>query len=107
MSDRGQVPPNGDESWHSRVPPALARWGLSAWLILGTITLAVVVYFGLLQISSLLVPLIVAIVIGMLFSPVVDRLTRAGLPPFLAASLVLVGLIAVTALSIFLAVKGI
>ena len=107
MSDRGQVPPNGDESWHSRVPPALARWGLSAWLILGTITLAVVVYFGLVQISSLLVPLIVAIVIGMLFSPVVDRLTRAGLPPFWAASLVLVGLIAVTALSIFLAVKGI
>ncbi|MCH9788422.1 MAG: AI-2E family transporter [Actinomycetia bacterium] len=107
MSDRGQVPPNGDESWHSRVPPALARWGLSAWLILGTIALAVVVYFGLVQISSLLVPLIVAIVIGMLFSPVVDRLTRAGLPPFLAASLVLVGLIAVTALSIFLAVKGI
>ncbi len=56
MSDRGQVPPNGDESWHSRVPPALARWGLSAWLILGTIALAVVVYFGLVQISSLLYP---------------------------------------------------
>ena len=107
MSDRGQVPPNGDERWHFRVPPSLARWGLSAWLILGLLALAVVVYFGLAQISSLLVPLVVAIVIGMLFSPVVDRLTRAGLPPFAAASLVLVGLIAITALSIFLSVKGI
>ena len=107
MSDRSQVPPNGDERWHFRVPPSLARWGLSAWLILGLIALAVVVYFGLAQISSLLIPLVVAIVIGMLFSPVVDRLTRAGLPPFAAASLVLLGLIAITALSIFLSVKGI
>ena len=107
MSDRGQVPPNGDERWHFRVPPSLARWGLSAWLILGLIALAVVVYLGLAQISSLLIPLVVAVVIGMLFSPVVDRLTSAGLPPFAAASVVLVGLIAITALSIFLAVKGI
>ena len=107
MSDRGFLPPNGDERWRVRVPPSLARWGLSAWLVLGLIALTVVVYFGLAQISSLLIPLVVAVVIGMLFSPVVDRLTRAGLPAFAAASLVLVGLIAVTALSIFLAVKGI
>ena len=107
MSDQGQVPPDGDERWYFRVAPALARWGLSAWLVLGLIALVVVGYFGLSQISSLLTPLVVAIVIGMLFSPVVDRLTGAGLPPFAAASLVLVGLIAVTALSIFLAVKGI
>ncbi len=107
MSDRGYLPPNGDERWRIRVPPSLARWGLSAWLVLGLIALTVVVYLGLAQISSLLIPLVVAIVIGMLFSPVVDRLTRAGLPPFAAASLVLVGLIAVTVLSIFLAVKGI
>ena len=107
MSDRGFLPPNGEERWRVRVPPSLARWGLSAWLVLGLIALTVVVYLGLAQISSLLIPLVVAIVIGMLFSPVVDRLTRAGLPPFAAASLVLVGLIAVTVLSIFLAVKGI
>ncbi len=107
MSDQGQVPPDDDERWYFRVAPSLARWGLSAWLVLGLIALVVVGYFGLAQISSLLTPLVVAIVIGMLFSPVVDRLTRAGLPPFAAASAVLVGLIAITALSIYLAVKGI
>ncbi len=68
MSDRGYLPPNGDERWRVRVPPSLARWGLSAWLVLGLIALTVVVYFGLAQISSLLTPLVVAIVIGMLFS---------------------------------------
>lgn len=106
MSDRDQAV-NGNERRRFQVSPSLARRGQSAWLILGIIFLAIVVYIGLAQISSLLIPLLVAVVIGMLFSPVVDRLTRAGLPPFAAASLVLVGLIAITALSIFLAVKGI
>ena len=105
MFGESQEPQNADDPWRFRVPPALARWGLSAWLSIGLIALAVVVYIGLAQISSLLIPLVIAVVIGMLFSPVVDRLTRAGLPPFAAASLVLVGLIAITALSIFLAVK--
>ena len=107
MSGESQEPQDADDPWRFRVPPALARWGLSAWLSIGLIALAVVVYIGLAQISSLLIPLVIAVVIGMLFSPVVDRLTRVGLPPFAAASLVLVGLIAITALSIFLAVKGI
>ena len=90
-----------------RVPQRLVRWGVSSWLILGIAAVSVVIYLGLSQLTSLLIPLVVAVVIGMLFSPVVDRLTRAGLAPFVAASLVLIGLVAITALSIFLAVKGI
>ena len=90
-----------------RVPLRLVRWGVSSWLILGIFAVSVVIYLGLSQLTSLLIPLVVAVVIGMLFSPVVDRLTRAGLAPFVAASLVLIGLVAITALSIFLAVKGI
>ena len=90
-----------------RVPQRLVRWGVSSWLILGIAAVLVVIYLGLSQLTSLLIPLVVAVVIGMLFSPVVDRLTRAGLAPFVAASLVLIGLVAITALSIFLAVKGI
>ncbi len=107
VSDQGLQPQAKGDRWRFRVPPALAQLGRSAWLLLGLVALAVVIYVGLAQISSLLIPLVIAVVIGMLFSPFVDRLTRAGLPPFAAASLVLVGLIAITALSIFLAVKGI
>ena len=98
---------SSEGKWFYRVPLRLVRWGVSSWLILGIAAVSVVIYLGLSQLTSLLIPLVVAVVIGMLFSPVVDRLTRAGLAPFVAASLVLIGLVAITALSIFLAVKGI
>ena len=98
---------SSEGKWFYRVPLRLVRWGVSSWLILGIAAVSVVTYLGLSQLTSLLIPLVVAVVIGMLFSPVVDRLTRAGLAPFVAASLVLIGLVAITALSIFLAVKGI
>ena len=98
---------SSEGKWFYRVPQRLVRWGVSSWLILGIAAVSVVIYLGLSQLTSLLIPLVVAVVIGMLFSPVVDRLTRAGLAPFVAASLVLIGLVAITALSIFLAVKGI
>ena len=98
---------SSEGKWFYRVPLRLVRWGVSSWLILGIFAVSVVIYLGLSQLTSLLIPLVVAVVIGMLFSPVVDRLTRAGLAPFVAASLVLIGLVAITALSIFLAVKGI
>ena len=98
---------SSEGKWFYRVPLRLVRWGVSSWLILGIAAVLVVIYLGLSQLTSLLIPLVVAVVIGMLFSPVVDRLTRAGLAPFVAASLVLIGLVAITALSIFLAVKGI
>ena len=98
---------SSEGKWLYRVPLRLVRWGVSSWLILGIAAVLVIIYLGLSQLTSLLIPLVVAVVIGMLFSPVVDRLTRAGLAPFVAASLVLIGLVAITALSIFLAVKGI
>ena len=98
---------SSEGKWFYRVPLRLVRWGVSSWLILGIFAVSVVIYLGLSQLTSLLIPLVVAVVIGMLFSPVVDRLTRTGLAPFVAASLVLIGLVAITALSIFLAVKGI
>lgn len=91
----------------SRVPDWLSRVGLSAWLWLGIIALVVVLYLGLAQLSGLLIPLVVAAVIGMIFHPVVDRLQGVGMRRSMGAALVLVGLVAITAASIFLAVKGV
>ncbi|HBK38997.1 MAG TPA: AI-2E family transporter, partial [Actinobacteria bacterium] len=66
---------SSEGKWLYRVPLRLVRWGVSSWLILGIAAVLVIIYLGLSQLTSLLIPLVVAVVIGMLFSPVVDRLT--------------------------------
>ena len=88
-------------------PNWLQRVGVSAWLLLGIIGLVVVLYFGLAQISGLLIPLTVAVVIGMIFYPLVDRLYGIGLPRSLAAAVVLLLLVLITVASVGLAVKGV
>jgi predicted PurR-regulated permease PerM len=67
----------------------------------------VVAYYGLAQLSGLLIPLVVAAVIGMIFHPVVDRLQQLGIPRAPGAGLVLFGLAAIAGASIFLAIKGV
>ena len=89
------------------MPRWLRRLGVGAWLVLGVIALVVGLYFGLAQLSGLLIPLAVAVVVGMIFYPLVDRLAALGLPRSLSTALVLLGLISITAASVFLAVKGV
>ncbi|MCP3692425.1 MAG: AI-2E family transporter, partial [Planctomycetaceae bacterium] len=48
-----------------------------------------------------------AVVVGMIFYPLVDRLAALGLPRSLSAAIVLLGLVSITVASIFLAVKGV
>lgn len=91
----------------SQVPQWLRRLGVTAWLTLGVIALVVVAYYGLAQLSGLLVPLVVAAVIGMIFHPVVDRLQRLGIPRAPGAGIVLLGLAGIAGVSLFLAVKGV
>lgn len=105
----GSGPPTGkrDAPPLSRIPDWLTRVGASAWLTLGIIALIVVLYLGLAQLSGLIIPLVVAVVIGALFHPVVDRLQAMGTPRSVGAALVLLGLVAITVFAIYLAVKGV
>ncbi len=75
----------------ARVPDWLRRAGTASWLTLGIVTLVVVAYLGLAAISALVVPLVIAVVIGMIFHPIVDRLQGMGVPRMLGAAVVLVG----------------
>ncbi len=86
---------------------ALARWGLRSWLLLGVLLAAAAVLWLLSQVSGIVVPLVLAAVLGALFAPVVERLRRVGVPAAAGAGLVLVGLAAVTALSVWLVVAGV
>ena len=91
----------------ARVPPWLRRVGVSSWLTLGVIALVVVLYLGLARISGLLIPLAVAIVLAMLFHPLVDRLKAVGVPKALGSALVMLGMAVVAGGAVLLAVRGV
>lgn len=84
----------------------LRRWGIRSWMFVGIVAGFTVVagVFG--AISGLVVPLVVAIVVGVLFVPAVDRLARV-VPRPAAAALVLLGLLVAAGLSVVLAVAGV
>ena len=73
--------------------PLLHRLGLAAWAILGLVALGTAIVVGLAAISSVALPLLFAMVLAVIFRPVAVRLERAGLPPSLAAGVVVLGLV--------------
>jgi putative heme transporter len=85
----------------------LHRWGMRGWLLTGTALGALVLVSVLKQVSGLVVPLVVASVLGALFVPVVDRLARHRIPRSVGGLVVIVLLAALIALSIWLVVVGI
>lgn len=91
----------------SHVPRWLRTTGTVSWLLLGIVGILVVAYYGLAGLSALLIPLVVAVVLGMIFFPLVDVLKRAGIPRALGAALVMLGLVAVSAAAIWMAVAGV
>lgn len=86
---------------------ALARWGVRAWLVLGVLLATFAVLYVVAQFSGIVVPLVLAAVLGALFAPVVERLRARGLPQSAGAILVLVGLVAVVLASLWLVVAGV
>ena len=85
---------------------SLIRLGRRSWAIVGIIAAAVVIYLILAGLSGLVVPLIVAGVVGALFVPLVDKLAKH-MPRTLAAGIVLVGLIVIGIGAVVVAVAGI
>lgn len=91
----------------ARIPGWLMRLGISSWMLIGIIAVLSAVYVGLAQIQALVAPLVVAVVMGMLFYPLVGRLAGFGMGRALAASLILLALAIIVAISVWLAVRGI
>lgn len=90
----------------SRVDSLLARWGRASWLLLGIVALAAISYSALAAVSGLVVPLVIAIVIAMLASPLVDILERSKVPRGLGALLVLLTIVVAIVGSAVIAVNG-
>jgi len=88
-------------------PVWLRDLGFASWMLVGFVLIIVGVIWLLGQTSTIVMPVILASVLGAVTAPLVDRAHRHGLPRGAAAALVLLGLIAITALVIFLVVHGI
>jgi predicted PurR-regulated permease PerM len=76
-------------------PTWLSQLGIRSWLLIGVALSVAVVYGALASISGLVMPLVVAAVIGALFSPLVTVLADRGVPRRLGGLLVMVALVLV------------
>lgn len=84
----------------------LRRAGVTSWSLLGVIALAVVVATGLSAVSGVLVPLVIAVILGIVLEPVASMLRRLGLPSVLSVALTLVAAVAVAVGAITIFVRG-
>ena len=84
----------------------LRRLGLRAWYTLGILALIAVIYLALAYVSSIVVPLVVAAVVGMLFVPLVDRLAGR-MHRGVASGIALILLIGIGGGTVYLTVRGI
>jgi predicted PurR-regulated permease PerM len=92
---------------HARVPRWIITSGTTGWLLLGLAGVAAVVLWAMAYASALVTPFLAAVVMAIVFSPVVDALERHHVPRLLGATVVLLGLLAFTVLFAWAIGKGI
>ncbi len=105
MADRTREAVDGMARPTSSVPHWLWTLGLASWLAVGVVAAIVLVLAFITLSASISVPLIVAIVVGAIAAPLVESMSR-GVPKALGATIVLVGLILIIALTLWVTVSG-
>jgi putative heme transporter len=88
-------------------PKWLRDMGFSSWLLVGFVLVIVGLIWLLSETSSIVMPVIFAIVVGAVAGPAVDRLERHRVPRAVGAILVLLGLVAIGVLVFCLVFGGI
>lgn len=99
-------PPQSSEFIGRERDAQIRRLGIRAWSLVGILLLTVMIFTGLSTISGFVIPLVVAVVLGMVFQPLAALLARV-MPRQVASLLVLVGLMAGTAVAIAVVVYGV
>lgn len=88
-------------------PTWLRDLGFASWLLVGFVLIIIGVVWLLGQTSTIVMPVILAGVLGAVAAPIVDALQRRRLPRAAGAGLVLLGLVTIGALVVLLVVHGI
>lgn len=89
------------------LPGWLVTGGVAAWLIVGMAGVLALVTWFFVASSDISIPLLVAMVVGMIAYPLCERMTARGLPNWLAAILVLVMLASIVAGVVIITVQGV
>jgi predicted PurR-regulated permease PerM len=82
-------------------------WGGTAWRLVGILLAASMIYTLIAAFSGLVVPLLLAIVVGTLGVPMIDRLGRHGVPRPVGALLLIALIIVVVIATILVVVRGV
>jgi predicted PurR-regulated permease PerM len=88
---------NADRGLAAREDTWLQRWGAKSWLFLGIV--GAIVIFGLAysKTHQVIIPLVIAVIIGILLEPMVDFMTRHHIPRWLATLIMMVVIMMVVA----------
>jgi predicted PurR-regulated permease PerM len=81
---------------HARVPRWVVTSGTTGWLLLGLAGVVAVLLWIIAYTSALVIPFIAAVVLAIVFAPIVDMLERRRVPRIVGATIVLLGLLAFT-----------
>ncbi|MCB0968884.1 MAG: AI-2E family transporter [Ilumatobacter sp.] len=95
---------------HERGHPTRDRvreWGSTAWRYVGILLAVSMTYTLVVAFSGLVVPLVLAIVVGMLSAPMIDRLEASRIPRQIAALLLIAGLLAIGIAAVVVIVNGV
>jgi predicted PurR-regulated permease PerM len=106
-ADRTPAPSLATPPLHSRVPRWIVTSGTAGWLLLGLAGVAAVILWIMAYTKALVTPFLAAVVLAILFSPIVDVLQRRRVPRLLGATLVLLGLLAFAVLFTWAILRGI
>ncbi len=102
--------PDESKSTSSRLLGHAPRWlqtaGVSAWLLVGVAAAAAVVGYVYKATIGLMIPLIIAVVVGMALAPLVDVMERRRLPRSAGALIAMLLVTVVLAASVFIVVRG-
>lgn len=98
--NEGSSLPGQEHSW-------LWRWGTKGWLFLGLIGALVVFGLAYSKTHQIIIPLVIAIIVGILLEPFVDFMTRHHIPRWLATLIMLIIILVVIAGFLAVIVYGI
>ncbi len=88
-------------------PYWLRRIGISSWLFLGVVLAATIIFSMFATLSGIVTPLLVAVVVGIVFRPVVDFLERRRVPRTIGTVLTLVLIMLGAIVLIMILIQGI
>jgi len=87
--------------WQSLAPIMLRKAGVRSWLLLGLAGILALVAWGLSQAMGLVVPLVLAVILGIIFAPLVDTMETRRVPRAVGAAFTMLLVLAIAVATVW------